>query len=134
MPDRKLAVFIAKRVLICYILVSILDLVFMKQRWYILVGMFLGAVVSLIRFRSYGFVFGRIFLVNRVAAHKGISIIAGLSVFALNQLVLFPLLFIAYKYNVYFFAGVFTGILLLPFMLFVNCLTEAIGITHNNFE
>lgn len=134
MPNKKLVVFIAKRVLICYILVSIIVLILVEQKWIILAGLFLGAVISLIRFSSYGIVFERIFLANVTATRKGLSIVGSLAIFAINQLILVPLLFIAYKLNPYFFAGIFAGLLFLPFILFVNCLTEATGITHNNFE
>ncbi len=134
MPYRKLVVFIAKRVLICYIPMSIIDIALVKQRWIVLLGMLIGVFVSLIRFNSYGLVFERMFLANLEATRKGFSIIISLTIFIMNQLVLFFLLFIAYKVNPYLFAGIFTGVMLLPFMLFVNCLTEATGVTHNNFE
>lgn len=134
MPVKKLTVFIAKRVLICYILLSIIDVVLMTQRWFILVGMFLGVVISLIRFGSYGFVFTGIVLANSVAARKGFSVFSSLAIYVINQLVLIPVLYIAFKFNQYFFAGVFIGIMLLPFTIFINSLTEALGITHNDFE
>ncbi len=107
---------------------------FFEQRWHILAGMFLGAVVALIRFGSYGFVFEKIFLANSAAPHKAFSVIGTLSVFVINQMVLLPLLLAAYMFSPYFFAGVLVGLMLLPLMLFINCLTEALKITHNNFE
>jgi fatty-acid desaturase len=54
--------------------------------------------------------------------------------FAISQLILLPLLFIAYFINQWVFAGFVTGILLVPLVIMINSITEAFGITKNHFE
>lgn len=134
MLNRGLTVLIVKRVLICYILLSIIDVVLVKQRWLALFGLSVGAVFGVLKFISYSWVFGRIASGAAAGIRKGAGAGLGILVFAFNQILLLPLLFVAYKFDMWFFTGLVAGILLVPFAIMLNCLTEAIGITHNNFE
>lgn len=134
MANKKLAVFITKRVLICYMLVSIIDVVLVEQRWLALFGLTAGCALSILKFGSYSWVFGKIASLGTVAANKGTGAGLGILVFTFNQLFLLPILYLAYKYDIWFFTGFVAGILLVPFAIMINCLTEATGITHNNFE
>ena len=128
----KMAVFIAKRVLICYILLSIIDIVWMKQRWSILAGLSLGGILSIVKFGGNAWLIGRITSAGTPQTKNPAK--SGMLFFLINQLILLPVLFIAYFINTWFFAGIVAGILLVPFVIMINCVTEASGITHNNFE
>ena len=126
-----MACFIAKRVLLCFGILSITDIIWFESRWYILVGLFSGGILSVAKFGSYTWAFERILSPNTAGR---INAGGSITVFALNQLVLLPLLYLAYVLNHWLFAGFVAGILLVPLVIMINCITEATGITKNNFE
>jgi hypothetical protein len=130
----KLERFVAKRSLIFFIILAILDIVLMQNRWFVLVGLVLGGIFSVLKFSSYSYVFSRIVIIASGNSPQNHSVRKSLIIFMINQLVLLPLLFIALKFNSWFSAGIVAGILFVPFALFINCITEPLGITHNNFE
>lgn len=126
----KLKIFILKRVLILYILLSILDLLLVKERWYGLGGLTVGALYSVIRFGLLEYTFASMLLKNRKTASIG-SIVA-ISVFSIAALV--TLLTLSIKLSIWFFTGAAVGILLVPAVIVINGITEALGISKNNFE
>jgi hypothetical protein len=128
----RMAVFIAKRVLICYILLSIIDMIWIEQRWNVLIGLFLGGIFSTVKFGSYTWIINRITSINTPQTKNPAK--SSMLFFLVNQLVLLPVLLVAYFINFWFFTGIVAGILLVPFVIMINCVTEASGITHNNFE
>lgn len=134
MLKNKLAKFVAKRVLICCIILSIIVVVVFEKRWYLLVGLLFGSLVSLAKLGSYAWVFGRIISANAGVTLKKTGASKSILVFAINQILLLPILYIAYKFSIWSFAGFITGILLVPFVIMINSVTEAIGVTKNNFE
>lgn len=134
MLKTKLEKFVAKRSLIFFIILAILDIVFISNKWYVLVGLILGGVFSNLKFSSYALVFSRILTPKSGNSQPNNFVGSSLILFILNQLVLIPILFIALKLNESFFAGIVAGILLVPFVIFINCITEPLKITHNNFE
>lgn len=134
MLKNKLASFIAKRVLICSILLSIIDLLWIEQRWYTLAGLLLGGAFSVLKFGSYTWIFKKIVSGAASPAQKTSSARSSMLAFLANQIILFPLLLAAYFINHWLFAGMVAGILLVPFVIMVNCVTEVLKITSNNFE
>lgn len=134
MLKNKLAIFIAKRVLICFILLSIIDVILLEQRWHVLVGLLAGSIFGVMKFGSYEWIFRRIISSALSPAQKSHSARSGMLGFLLNQIVIFPVLLAAYFLSRWFFAGIVAGILLVPFVIIVNCITEVLGITSNNFE
>ena len=117
-----MTVFIIKRLLILFVILSIIDIIWIGQRWIVLAGLSIGMIFSVLRFDSYAMVLKK---------NNAYGIII---VFIINQVVLLPLLFIALKLNQYFFTGTVAGILLVPSVLLINSITEAFSITNNNFE
>lgn len=139
MLKNKLANFVAKRVLICSVILSIIILVWLGQKWFALAGLLLGSALSIIKFGSYTWLFERILSAaanNSIATGSKRKSSARLSMlgFLANQIIVFPVLFAAYFLNQWFFAGITAGVLLVPFVIIVNCITEALKITSNNFE
>lgn len=132
MLKNKMLVFMAKRVLICCILLSIIDMIWMKQRWSILAGLIVGSIFSVVKFGSYTWVLSKVAAVDNAQIKKPAR--SSILVFFINQILLFPALLAAYFLNIWFFTGVVAGILLVPFAMMINCVTEASGISHNNFE
>lgn len=133
MLKNKLAGFVAKRALIYCIILSIIDIIWFKERWFMLGGLLVGGALSVGKFGSYSWVFGKILAPGTTAGGKAAAG-TSISVFFLNQLILLPLLYLAYILNQWVFIGFVAGILLVPLVIMINCITEAIGITKNSFK
>jgi hypothetical protein len=129
-----LFIFIAKRVIIYYLLLAAADIVFIRQKWLLLIGLTAGAIFSLLRFGTNAAVYGGIPFAGAKIKVNNLSAGTVIVIYAINQIILLPLLFISYKAGMAFFEGVVAGILLVPLVLFINSITEAIRVTHNNFE
>ncbi len=134
MLKNKLANFIAKRVLICCTLLSIIVLMWLEHRWYTWFGLILGSAFSVMKFGSYTWIFTKIVSDAAGSAQKTHSARSGMLGFLANQIILFPLLLVAFFVDQWFFAGMVAGILLVPFVIMINCVTEVLKITSNNFE
>lgn len=125
-------------------LLTIIDIVFVKEKWLVLTGLYVGTILSMAKFGSYAWVFGKIIGVGTNASDEGGSESrlperrqspgSSIIVFTLNQLILLPLLFLAYYLSTRLFVGFVAGILTVPFVILVNSITEALGITKNHFE
>jgi hypothetical protein len=129
----KLEQFIAKRVIVYFVVLSVIDILFIESKWFTLIGLLAGSVLTIVKFGSYSWVFGRILCVNCDSSKKE-SPGSVVLVFTLNQLLLIVLLCIAYSIDLWLFAGFVGGILLVPLTVMVNSITEAFGITKNHFE
>ncbi|NJD03698.1 MAG: hypothetical protein FIA99_14135 [Ruminiclostridium sp.] len=134
MFKNKLASFMVKRVFICFILLSVIDMVLLEFRWHVLAGLILGSFFGVLKFGGYAWIFEKIVSTIVNPAQKTSSAKIGLFGFLVNQLLVFPLLLAAYFLNKWFFAGIVTGVLLVPFVIMLNSMTEALKITRNNFE
>lgn len=126
----KLEIFVAKKALVFYIVLSLLDVIFIRQRWIIFAGLTFGGIFSLIKFGATAAAFSRLLSKDRnCAAVNHISL-----KYAINQIFIIILLAASLKYNIWLFLGMILGILLVPFVIIVNGITEGLSITHNNFE
>lgn len=129
MLKSKLLRFIVKRAALLLILLTAADLVFLKNnKWLVLAGLLAGAFLSIGRFLSNELILKKIFEFN------GKKTIAGSIAFAVNQLVLLPVIALAYFLNIWILYGLIAGILAAPIIIMINSITEAFGITKNNFE
>jgi hypothetical protein len=125
--------FIAKRVIIYILLLSIIDVIMLENKWFVLIGLIVGALLSVVKFSCNAWVLAGILGVDQAKRKKlspGISAV----LFTFSQLILLPLLFLAYYINQWVFAGFVAGILLVPLVIMINSITEAFGITKNHFE
>ena len=129
-PNNKLWKFIAKRALVLFILLSVLNIVFMEERWLILAGLALGCSFSILKLGSLINTISGIMLKSEKSdKHTGVIV-----KFLINQAVTIVLLAASISVSLWLFAGMTAGILLVPAAVFVNNITEILGITHNNFE
>lgn len=125
---QNLDMFIIKKVLILFVLFSIIDLLFICQRFIVLIGMFAGVIVGITRFLFMG-AFLSSLLIEKKASVKA-SIIKFLVIYGIAAV-----FFIASAmYNTLFFIGATIGILLVSLAVIINSVTEALGITHNKFS
>jgi len=130
----KLERFLAKKAVICLMLMSIIDIIAVKNRWLVLIGLVVGAILSVAKFGSYAWAFRRIIGIDQGDSSKRVGPGSSITVYVLNQLILLPLLFLIYLLNHWIFAGFVAGILIVPFVIMINSITEVLGITKNNFE
>ena len=134
MLKSKLEKFVAKRVLIFFIILSILNIVFNEERWYLLFGLMFGGIFSTFKFVAYAVVLKKALTIESENRQVRLGKNSSLLTFIISQLILLPLLFLSLKFNQSFFTGIVIGILLVPFVIFINCITEILKLTHNNFE
>ena len=126
----KVEKFVAKRVAILLCFLSVLDFLILKQKWLVFAGLLAGCASALLRF---GLLAASIF---KLSSHSDKKTACAKSVtgYIKNLLILSLLLGASLILNKWFAAGVIAGIFTVPFILFLNSLTEGLGITHNNFE
>jgi hypothetical protein len=125
--------FILKRLLICFILLSIIDMVAIEKRWPVLIGLAAGTAVSAVKFCSNAAVYASLFGVKTQGIRGGLAQRTARVIFLLNQIILLPLLLIAYYIGQWVFWGFVAGILTIPMLIMLNSITEAFGITRNHF-
>lgn len=130
----KLEQFLAKRVLICFVVLSIIDIIIVKNRWLVLAGFTAGTALSLLKFGSNTLALGRIYSSNQETDPKKQGSISGVILLIVNQIMLLPMILMSYFLNRWVFWGLIAGILSVPFVIMLNSITEAIGITENHFE
>lgn len=130
MLKSKLERFLAKRVLIVLAILAVLDLILINQRWAVLIGLLIGGIFSLLRLNSM------VTLISRLLSRAEVYSAGRKSIlnFIINQAVIFVMFAASIKLSVYVFGGMVAGVLLVPFVILLNAITEASGITNNSFE
>jgi hypothetical protein len=96
-------------------------------------GVILGAGPGIFRFRLYSKGFRKTFS-GGLPLKPAAASFRILAVYMLNQTALAAMLYIAFRLDAGLFFGFTAGILIVPLILLVNGITEAAGITHNNFQ
>jgi len=125
-----LTAFIGKRAIICYVLVSIIVITVIDKRWATFAGFTIGAILSMMQLSSNVSMFERV-LSKETPKHAAKKSYLH---FILALLSILAVLVAAITYDIWLFAGAVAGILVVPFVICINGLTEGLGITHNNFE
>ena len=124
--------FVATKAIALLMLFSILDIILLNSRWFVLIGITIGTVLSVFKFISYAWILRKT-LCDSLPCAKNRTVAKCIFVFTVNQLILLPFLFWAYFLNHWLFTGLIAGALSVPFVLMVNIITEALGITKNRF-
>ncbi len=126
----KLDRFIVKRAAIYLILLSAADLALLgKNRWPALAGLLVGTLLSVAR------LVGNERLFHAFSAWNGGKAVAGsILVFTAIQLAFLPVILILYIINAWVLYGFIAGILAVPAIVMGNSITEAAGLTKNDFE
>jgi hypothetical protein len=126
----KLRYFIVKRIIILYTLLVVLYLLLVRERWYALTGLTAGTLYSGLRFGLIEYSFSSLLSKNSkpIAVHILLLITIG------SMTGLIVLLAISIKLNIWLFAGTVSGILTAPAVIAINGITEALGISNNNFR
>ncbi|MCX7921029.1 MAG: hypothetical protein N3B21_03240 [Clostridia bacterium] len=122
--------FVIKKVLIFFVILAILDVVLFKQKWVTLVGLFSGTVFGILKLYFMGLTYSSLLLPNNNPSTVRKSILR----YVISQMAIILMLLISAKLSFWFFIGVTAGVLTVPLVVFINSITEGLGITHNNFE
>jgi len=125
----RLEKFIAKRAAILYIILAMSDIIFIRERWIALAGLTMGGSLGLFRFSRMALMFFGLLSVSKEPI-TGLLVLKYL--FGVTGMVI--VLAISLTYNRWLFVGILAGLLLVPAVIVLNGLTEALGITHNGFE
>ncbi|MFA6309492.1 MAG: hypothetical protein WC677_07120 [Clostridia bacterium] len=121
---------IIKKAAILFVILTTLTLIIFNSRFYILTGLAVGGLFSLLRLGSLSNVLSGMLFLNNTRKITSKSIVS----FIISQLMAAVLLICSALLNIWLFVGITTGILLVPTTIFINAITESFGITHNNFE
>lgn len=126
----KLDKFLVKREALFLILLIAADIAFLgENRWLVLLGLFAGALSFTGRLGVTEWILIKTFRMNgRNAAAERIA------AFTVSQLVWVPALVLAYLLSRWVLYGFVAGVLVVPVIIMMNSITEAFGITENDFE
>jgi len=129
--NNKLELFLAKRALVLFAILAVLDIMLVSQRWAVLAGLTLGGILSLIRFGSMSAFFSRVLLPDY---GKQATVLLIIIRQVANQVFTIIFLALSLMLCLEFFAGAVVGILIVPLVIMINGITEGLGITKNNFD
>lgn len=125
----KIEIFIIKRILIFYFLLTVLAILFVDQKVFVLSGLTVGAGAGLLRFCSTASMLAGYMLRDNPGVTGN-----GVIRYIVNMVATIALLTVSLIYDKWFFAGTAAGILIVPLAITLNGITEGLGITHNSFE
>ena len=134
MFESKLEKFMVKRVFVLIIILSIVDMIIMESKWLVLVGLMMGTILSIAKFSLNARIFSGNLCTHKSPILRKLSSSANIILFTIIQITLFLLLFLSYSLSPWIFAGFVAGVLLIPFAIMINSVTEALGLTKNHFE
>lgn len=126
----KLEKFVAKRIIIILAVLSLVNLIFMRQKLVISAGLLAGSAVGMLRFSSLAGMLSKLLETDRSKNKWKFRLFTCISGYFLT----ISMLIISGKLNKWFFAGVVASILIIPAIIMVNCFTENFGLTNNHFE
>lgn len=127
----KLVVFILKRVLILCLILAVLDLIFLKEKWFVLAGLAIGASLGIFKF---GCLASLLLKITTDKTGKLFSLKIGIITYIALLATAATSMVLSAKHSKWLFGGICTGISLIPLIIIINGITEALGITDNGFE
>jgi hypothetical protein len=95
----------------------------------LLIGFYSGGALSILRYLSNAWIFS----IKQNNENKLLLHLKTIVLFFGNQILLLTLLFIYFSLNRWLFIGLIAGVLLAPFIVVINSITEVFGITKNGF-
>lgn len=130
MKAKALQCFIKTRIIIVYIVSIIISLILFDNRWNIVIGLTCGSVFGILKYIVASRFISNILLQRE----ENLSLARILVKFLSLQVVTVLLMAVSISISLWSFLGVVAGILLIPLIILINSLTEALGISHNNFQ
>lgn len=127
--NSKLEKLITKRVFVLYLLLVVLELVFLVDKWDILIGLSLGSIFGLLKLNTTSRFLSKVLTVDVSIKVPKISMV----IYLIIQFVTLALLITSIKYSLMLFAGMTVGVLLVPFIILIVSFEQVI-LKHNNIE
>lgn len=129
LKDSDLRDFIKIRVVVVYTFLIIVSLIFFSDRWYIVMGLTCGSIFGIMKYKATAKFISNILLQGEKTQYLKVF-----TKFLSLQAVTVLLMAVSIRINMWSFYGTAAGLLLIPAIITVNSLTEALGISHNNFQ
>jgi thiamine transporter ThiT len=129
LAENALMKFLIKRVIIFFVVLEIINLILLDQKWFVATGLICGTIFGILKF-----IYTSKFISHLIGVEERFTSGRVFIKFVLSQMTTMVLIAIAIKFNMWFFAGTLTGILLIPAVIMVNSITEALQISHNRFQ
>jgi len=107
----------------------IISVIFFNDRWNIVIGLTCGVIFGILKYIEMSR-----FIANIVLRKLKELYLEVFLKFLLLQIISALLLIVAIKISLRIFLGAVAGMLLIPMIITINSLTEALGISHNNFQ
>jgi hypothetical protein len=127
--ENKLELFIAKRVLLVFMILSIISLVILEKRWLVFFGLFTSSAYSVLKFSMTYSLFYKVLSPVEDVRITGLIIVKYITAQFITVILLAASLWI----NIWLFAGIVAGVMIIPAIILINGITEALGITHNSY-
>lgn len=127
---KALQCFIKTRIIIVYIVLIMISLVLFDNRWNIVIGLTCGSVFGILKYIGASRFISNILLQRE----ENVSLARIFVKFLSLQAVTVLLMTVSLSISLWSFLGVVAGILLIPLIILINSLTEALGLSHNNFQ
>jgi hypothetical protein len=122
--------FIKTRVIVVYIVLIIISLIFFDKRGNIVIGLTCGSVFGILKYIGTSRLISNILLLGE----KNFSLLKMFVKFLSTQTLTVLFMAVSISINKWSFLGVVAGILIIPLIILINSLTEALGLSHNNFQ
>ncbi|HEY9062594.1 MAG TPA: hypothetical protein VIO64_19160 [Pseudobacteroides sp.] len=121
--------YIIKRSAVLFLLIAVVDFIFLKNKFLVFFGLLIGSTFSIIKFGMWAILLSKFFLPSRNGAVVVKSIVIFLLLFGGTAL----LFVISVLINMSLLIGVTEGVLLVPFTVFFLSLIGGAGIKNNDF-
>lgn len=122
--------FITKRVIVFSVILVILNLIFIRQKLAVNVGLIAGTICGLLRFNFLSISLSEVLGTYDSGNARKRTLVS----FVTSQVLIVVLLAASIKMNLWLFAGIVEGILIIPVFIVINGITEYLRVTHNHFE
>jgi len=121
--------FLKIRLIIVYMILIIISIILFNNRWDIVIGLTCGTLVSVMKYIEISRFISKILKRERKRLYSKVFA----KIMSL-QIITALLMAVAIKFDLQFFWGFVSGVLLIPVIITINGITEALGISHNNFQ
>lgn len=118
--------FLVKRssvLALCYVVIC---MIFFNKAPFVIIGALSGAFCGIVRFVAVSKCYGSLLKPDRSKA-------SDILCYLLIQIMTIIMLVFAAAWRIEFFFAAGLGLLIMPFVIFVNGITEALGLTKNKF-
>jgi|GEM_PF-738997 len=130
LDDAALQRFLKVRTIIFLVALLILNFVFIDKKWSTAAGLICGSLLGMLKFAvTSKYISGEFRQGEKRPTQRNMFV-----KYLLIQPANILLIAVSIYFGLRFFFGVVGGVLLLPVIILINIFTEALGLSHNNFQ